>query len=379
MYIQIDKTNFINKGAELMLHAIMQRISKEKALHPKFVFGRGHADKALQEQIRKNGMYQKFSFTRFRMPLEHYMEQKRLDHYGLVKEDSIDVLLDAGGFQFGDQWAKSYSENSNLKLIDYYKELKKKGVKIIFLPQAFGPFEDSLSRKLIEGVYEHADLLYARDDISYSYLINLFGKTSKINQAPDFTIGVKPDISLSLYNRVKGNICIIPNEKMLTHTTANISSNYLTFIITLAQHFLKQGDKLTLLNHEGVNDHKVIERIFQELKHYHNQIEVVTNINALEVKAVIGHSKMLFSSRFHGVISGLNQCVPTFCTSWSHKYVEVMKLYGMPNAILEVEKDINSSINQIEVNKVKTCDPRRIQEIEALTEKMWNEIIDFIS
>ncbi|MFT2007754.1 polysaccharide pyruvyl transferase family protein [Pontibacter sp. 13R65] len=372
MYIQIDQVGFRNKGAELMLWSIIDRLKNESQLQPKFVFGRGPAT---PEQIRRAGMYQKFSFQRFKLRIEDVMPQKRLDPFGIVKHEEINVLLDAGGFQFGDQWGDIYSEKSISELNSYYNKFKSIGAKIIFLPQAFGPFDLPLSKALIKIVFESADLIYARDTTSYNNLIEIFGEQPKIRLAPDFTSLLTSDVSLSLFQRVKDSICFIPNSKMVTHSNSG-KTNYITFLSDMANEFIKNGEKVIFLNHEGKDDLNLIKSITKALN---TEVDIVDGLDALQIKAVISHVKILISSRFHGVASGLNQCIPTFCTSWSHKYVELLKQYNCLHAILDLDNDLADTMQHIDKYKNVVCTKSTIDNLKSSTNEMWREVIDTLS
>ncbi|AHM59912.1 hypothetical protein D770_08245 [Flammeovirgaceae bacterium 311] len=369
MYIQIDKAGFVNKGAELMLFSIMDRLGKEKNLNPIFVAGRGIGR---AESIRKAGLFQKVNLQRLNIPFEKLFDQYRFEQYGLIKENKINAVLDAGGFQFGDQWEYLYSTENNLELKRYYKKLKNHGAKIVFMPQAFGPFNKPLSLQRIKIVFEYADKIYARDRISYKYLEEVFGENQKISISPDFTNLLKPDISLSNYLLAKDAICIIPNSKMLTHTPDEIKTKYIPFLIALISHYLANGEKIILLNHEGSDDFAIIN----EIKNKTNvELPVLNGLNALEIKACIKHFKLLISSRYHGVASGLNQGVQTYCTSWSHKYKELMDLYGIKNGILDVNTSFEKALAQLNNYEVNGKLEDNIAIVEVTVDRMWKDII----
>ncbi len=377
MYIQIDNAGFYNKGAELMLRAIVERLSKEKELDPKFVAGK-NCIAPNNFQLRQAGLYQIPQFYRFHYRLDRLLPQFAFEPYGLAKEESINVILDAGGFQFGDQWASGYSKESNQQLKDYYQKYKKNGTKIIFLPQAFGPFELPLSKERMKMVFESADLIYAREKTSLGHLHNLLGKNEKIKLAPDFTSLLESDISLKLYKKVKDGICLIPNARMTDKTSNKVAEKYMEYLVAVSNYILSQREKLVLLNHEGEGDWQLIESIMKNLKERENVV-ALNYLDALQVKAVIGHCKLLISSRFHGVVSGLNQGIPALCTSWSHKYEELLTDYKLPANLLDPLKP-NEALAQIHKamsNPLSyTAATQTIEELKKRSEAMWKEVIE---
>lgn len=381
MYIQIDNAGFYNKGAELMLQAVIQRLSQETTLQPKFVAGTG-CTAPDNLQIRKAGLYQIPKFFRFHYRLDKLLPQFALDPYGLAKEESVNAIIDAGGFQFGDQWSYGYSKETNKALSQYYRRYKNQGAKIIFLPQAFGPFTNPLARERVKLVFDYADIIYAREKVSYQYLMEIFGENEKIKLAPDFTILVKPEANPSLLEKVKDSVCVIPNARMIDKTAPSVSKQYLDFLFRITESIILNGKHLVLLNHEWKSDWALIERITDRLKEYQDRIIALNNLNALEVKSVIGASNLLITSRYHGLVSGLNQRIPSLCTSWNHKYDELIYEYNVQDSLLDTTNEIQfmSTLN----NALAYPEKYRpsIQTIDQLKTKsisMWNEVLEVIS
>lgn len=374
MYIQIDHTNFINKGAALMLFSIVQRLEIEQALQPRFVAGR-QLDPSIH--TRKAGLYSIAHLQRFKIKLHDFLTDSQLEKYGLVNRNRVKVILDAGGFQFSDQFESLYTKASNKSLDSYYKKYRKNNCKIIFLPQAFGPFEKPLSKERISIVYDSSDTIYARDQVSYHHLTSMFGESNKIKHKPDFTLLAKGELNNSLFDLVKDNVVVIPNNKMLSHTSHKVASNYLQFIKEVCDYLLQRGCSIVLLNHESSGDWKLIKKISEELT-FKSGVLLLNGLNPLEVKAAIGSAKLVVSSRFHGLVSGLNQQVPTFCTSWSHKYQEVLGLYGVPKNSLN-PVDINEAITRIEgcLKQPNSYIPssNTLDTIRNSIDSMWNEVV----
>jgi polysaccharide pyruvyl transferase WcaK-like protein len=379
MNIQIDSVGFVNRGAELMLHAIIDKVKQQ---YPKanLVWGKNDKNCTFRD-INGLGIYQKFTLERFKIPLHKIAQILHINikKYGLVYQNDVDVLLDAGGFQFGDQWAK---KDRHLKKIDtYYRELKRKGIKIIFLPQAFGPFNKRISLSIIHSVASYADLIFARDQESYNYLISVLGDSEKINLFPDFTNLVSGRISKEIHETVSGGICIIPNSKMVTHTNPTISQNYIAFFKGVFIEAKTSGKRIILLNHERERDYKICMEIKDQLD---SDVELFSGLNALEAKGIIGASFLVISSRFHAAASALSQAVPCLVSSWSHKYPMLLKDYDIENGILDVSDKpaalsrVREFIDETENMKLRDHLAKKSKTLKKKSEEMWNKVFEII-
>jgi colanic acid/amylovoran biosynthesis protein len=120
MNIQIDSVGFVNRGAELMLHAIIDKV-RQQYPNANLVWGKNNKNCTFRD-ISGLGIYQKFTLEKFKIPLHKiaHILHANIKGYGLVYQNDVDVLLDAGGFQFGDQWAK---KDRALKLFFSHRHL----------------------------------------------------------------------------------------------------------------------------------------------------------------------------------------------------------------------------------------------------------------
>lgn len=135
-----------------------------------------------------------------------------------------------------------------------------------------------------------------------------------------------------------------------------------------------QGKKAYLLNHEGIGDELIAKRISNALPY---PVEVVTGLNALDTKGVISVSYAVISSRFHGVASALNTCVPCLATSWNHKYVALFKDYGLDDCVLPITNEetclsmIKTILEPKENARIRKSLLAIQPEIQQQTREMW--------
>jgi colanic acid/amylovoran biosynthesis protein len=376
MIIQIDGTNTLNKGAELMLVAIIEQIEK-KYPTAKVLYNANYTSKdkkAFDTDLHIEKRFWLGASSRYAVAILSRLKLPYTFFTTKHPQKNVDVVLDASGFQFSDQW--DYS-NERLNVLEkYLSKLKENGSKVILLPQALGPFETESGKKSVEIINKHADIIIAREEISYDFVIKAGANKSKVWKHPDFTLLVKGTFPQN-YSHLKGYVCIIPNKKMVTHSSAG-NTEYLNFLKKVIIEFKALGKKVFLLNHQGEGDLFICKEINNL---FNNTLEIVTNLNAKEVKGIIGTSFITVSSRFHGVASSLSQGVPCLATSWNHKYKMLFKDYGQEQQIINVEEDwegvknkIHKTFNEHQTIKLQLQAKKDIlsAEIQTMWNKVWN-------
>ena len=224
MKIQIDGAGLKNKGAGLMLYAVLEQIEQkfpDATIYYNSIYGK-------KEDINTNlNIKQRFILKHFKYGRDI------LSHLGISSPiftqfyatQGIDLLFDTSGFRFGDQW--DYTRKYLNLLEKYYKRLKQNNTKTIMLPQAFGPFNTDSGKRSAEILNNYFDLIIARDFVSLNYLLEAGINKNRVILYPDFTITVK-GLFPNKYESLKNSICIIPNKKMITHTHLN-SNDYFSF------------------------------------------------------------------------------------------------------------------------------------------------------
>jgi len=370
--IQIDGTNTLNKGAELMLYAILEQIEEH---HPQAVVYYNFNERKEQGEIdTKLNLKKRLGLQYGRYPAA-LLKKLKLPHGYFTPQyamNGLELILDGAGFQFSDQW--KYSQERLNKLENYYASLKKKGTKIVLLPQAFGPFETPAGKRIVQIIDKYVDIAIAREKISYDYLVKSGANTRRVWLYPDFTLLVKGKFP-ERYKHLKGKVCIIPNKKMVTHASSN-AEQYVEFLKKIILEIEKQNKEIFLLNHEGSGDLAFCQKINQG---FDNKYEIATGLNAKEVKGLIGDAYLVISSRFHGVASALNQGVPCLATSWNHKYEMLFEDFGQSGSVLNVEDDWTKTQQKLTAtilahDEISALLLKKKEELTAKTKEMWNQI-----
>lgn len=378
MNVEIRGAGFVNKGAELMLLAIMQEI-KQNLKDINFAIAPDLTHRTY-ERFSKLGFFQKAWLYRKGVQWGYYgavIPCKLRKMYGVVLDSEIDVVLDTSGFAYSDQWGNRPTELA----AQYVKRWKKQGTKIIFLPQAFGPFTSNKIKDAIKVITENANLIYARDQISYEHLIGVVGKCSNIQISPDFTNLLKGEIP-EWFSPQNNEVCIIPNARMLDKTNSNISKGYIPFIKQCTDTIYSLGKKPFFLIHEGNRDYQIAKEISTSLN---KNIPIFRENDAIRIKGIIGSSKAVISSRFHGLVSALSQGIPALGTGWSHKYQMLFEDYEFPEGILDIDSDfteVGKTINLLFDIRERKFIINKLEKSGDLQKKivknMWTDIFSLM-
>jgi len=373
MIVEIRNVNFVNKGAELMLHAILQRVSQEWP-DTKFVMVARKSAPYLQRA--RLGLYQKSlrDIRGISIPeIGSLIPVALRKTYGLILDSELDVILDASGFAYGDQWGKV----NTITMAKATKRWKSRGTKVILLPQAFGPFTSTAIRNAIKSVADHADLIYAREPMSYQYLVEAVGERPNIKMAPDFT-NLVDGIVPNDFNTEQNRFCVVPNYRMIDKTSPEISAAYIPFLVSCTKYLQHKGAKPFILIHEGENDLRLAQQVNSALD---KEIEIVRESDPLKIKGILGTCEGTLGSRFHGLVSALSQGVPSLGTGWSHKYQMLFDSYHFSEGTLTpllTSEDVFKKIDMIvdEASKNDICERITHSAIaqKQMAKKMWDEV-----
>ena len=378
MLIEIRGAQFVNKGAELMLYAALQKL---KEVYPSADFVMAPSNKQGPRPYAKRaelGFLQKAWIWRCGIQwgdLAALAPRKMREMYGIVLDKDIDIVIDISGFHYSDQWGF----RSTKELADSSKRWRKYGTKVILLPQAMGPFKSTKIRKHIKIAVQNIDLVFARDSVSYQYLIEVIGEQPKVRMAPDFTNlieGIVPDY----FEVENNNYCLVPNYHMIDKTENGQGKAYLSIMIECARYLLEKGQRPFVLLHEDTANDLMLARRISECTG--DDIAIIQESHPLKIKGILGVCKGTIGSRFHGLVSALSQGVPSLAIGWSHKYKTLLHEYGFDNWFLEVDTsfvDLHNKIDSIIDEDRRSEVTTKSSGIKRASEAMWDRALGVLS
>ncbi|TXH93119.1 MAG: polysaccharide pyruvyl transferase family protein [Rheinheimera sp.] len=373
MLILIKGVQFINKGALLMLYAVLEQTRQQwpdaeiaVELNPNSPFLK-RAQLGLLQHMPLRFRQLDLNWLSYLLPEK--LRAKLRFYLGIVFEADIDLLLDASGFAYGDQWPVADLQ----RLCGQIHRLKAHGRKVVLLPQAFGPFGRAQDRQLIRRHFGKVDLICARDQASERFLTEIGAGAKNIRQYPDFTISLQgTDCDDAQYVLQKPAV-IIPNYQMLRAGSA-WQADYESTLERIAQVLQRSGQMVVLINHEGLADMAICQRLAARL----NPAPQILQIEDPRLlKGYIKASSLVVSSRFHGCVSALASGVPCIGTSWSHKYQALFDDFAAPDALLKPgsDEEMLQAVIDYAFRVVTTAEyQQRIQQLTEQNRLMWQQI-----
>jgi colanic acid/amylovoran biosynthesis protein len=368
LIIEIKGTNTWNKGAELMLAAIVQHFDTVNNVQLAVDQFFGTYLKKTKYDLLQKADIERFSKTNLAVNL---LPESFRQSFGIVKNEEIGAILDASGFAFGDQHPVS-------RIINFANELEQAtsmGKTIILLPQALGPFERPEIRNAFIRVYSAADLIFSRDQLSTEYAKKALEDHGKLYQYPDFTNQLKP--ILEKESNSSKIACIVPNDRMIEKAESDKERDeYMHLLKRIIRHVMKSEMEPVLLLH-GEDDETIAKRLQSEF----DALRLHTEDDPVMLKKFIGESHILIGSRFHALVSALSQSVPAVGTSWSHKYEMLFSEYDCPDLLLGVSASdelIENSIESVTQEQSRAEIRQRLgsanQRVSRKVDEMWKKV-----
>lgn len=278
--------------------------------------------------------------------------------YGLVADRDITGILDASGFAYSDSFGPGRSRREAV----YGDRWQRRGVPKVMLPQAFGPFTNSDVASWATCVLNQAQIVFARDTTSRQHLSRL-PLSVPVEIAPDFTIGLDP-LGIAMPT-TDDYAAVVLNTKLVTQGVVS-EPEYVSFMAQLGRAAQSQGLAVVVVVHE-TSDRRIASSVATQL-----DASTFDDPRPRALKAVIGGASLLIASRFHAIVGGLSQGVPTIALGWSHKYEELLKDFGVPDWTGNFFIDPDQTVNRVLADDAGAARMRGAKkELATRVESMW--------
>lgn len=355
MTVDIRGISPVNRGAQLMMRAIVARLGEEFELSSNPWQG----DYGTRARLGLGQTLHHYRFRRMSVHAGNRMPGKVATKFGLVRDRDISAVLDASGFAYSD----SFSLDRHQREAYFGRRWSSRGVPKVVLPQAFGPFRDGDKAALTREILNQAEIVFARDDVSARHLDKL-GIRTEVVRSVDFTIGLAAtDVPRPFSEPFAA---IVPNTKLVTSGLIG-SRDYVDLLAAYAKAIRAQGLAVLIVVHEDSD-----RALALELQRRDGSAGLFEHEDPLVLKGVLGMADLVVASRYHAVVGALSQGVRTIALGWSHKYEELMNDFGVPNWMATFEAPAVNTLARVHNDDAGAVVIReRKAELMSRVDEMW--------
>lgn len=218
------------------------------------------------------------------------------------------------------------------------------GVPTLKMAQALGPFRTQPNRTLARLVLPRLAVVCARGNRTREHLDQL-GLTNSVDVADlAFSLDEAASLPVDVEQRVGAageHLVVMPSavvRKLFERDGLAGDHDYVGAMVRLVRELrARTGLAVVIAPHsyrvgasEGrMNDGPVCREIAAHLTDDDGVVLVDADLTAGELRRLVSGSRLLVTSRFHAMISGLATRTPTVVVGWSHKYREVLGDFGL--------------------------------------------------
>lgn len=281
--------------------------------------------------------------------------------------ESKAVVYKGGGFihSYG-----SVTDSYVMFYLLYYAMLAKKhNIKVIFMPNSFGPFKNKLASSLIKKVLSEVELITVREKISQGSLYNLTNNEPFFYPDLGFFMQADNSFEANKYledlkvpsDRVKVGITVRPYRFDGHQNPIKAYENYIKSFVEFIEFLIQENYYPVLIAQTmgpsyNEDDNEAINLIVSHFKE--DTISVVSdlNLNAKEIKKIYSCMNFVVGTRFHSVIFSLSSKVPSIAISYGgNKGKGIMEELSLSEYEIPIEemntKALVQLFRQMELNK----------------------------
>jgi polysaccharide pyruvyl transferase WcaK-like protein len=215
------------------------------------------------------------------------------------------------------------------------------GVPVVKIAQALGPFRNPLNRLAAKATLRLVSWIGLRgaETAQNFEILGVGNAEPAADIAFLLEVGPKDEARAASQLPKDGHVTLIVPSAVVEQSCRAHGIDYVARMAQLVDGLTAAGHVAVLIAHsaredEGgghTNDLPTCRRIAET-----SQATLIDReIDARQLRALIGRSRMLITSRFHALISGLATTTPTFVVGWSHKYREVLFEFGLEEWVVD--------------------------------------------
>jgi colanic acid/amylovoran biosynthesis protein len=230
---------------------------------------------------------------------------------------------------------------------------QKFGVKVIILPNSFGPFDTRWGRWLARRVLSRCEVVTARESKSFEVLNAVV--PGKVKLFPDMGFNLEPADSewakrelishgVPLGKKPCVGITMRPWRFPNAEDPQARYRNYIRAFTELCEYLLKKGYAPVLYAHvigphAHENDRIALKDVLKEISQAGQVVYIDGDYNCKQIKPLYGQMDFMISTRFHSAIFSIAQQVPCLAVSYQgYKATGIMDEIGLKDYCLPIDK-----------------------------------------
>lgn len=286
------------------------------------------------------------------------------------------------------------------------------GVPVFKFAQALGPFKKFPNRQIAQYLLSRCSRVFARGVKTKEHLEDLEIDSPPLDSAADIAFLYQSQDSLSnesesyvdslcdeLKQAASGERRIIglcPSAVVAANALKE-GWNYYDFMSKIALRLLDEGHIVLLfpnatrkhnMSKARNNDLLIIESVVRYVAAFANYSDrllfTTEDMNTKGIKQVIAVCDLLVVSRFHAMVAGLTLHKPTMIMGWGHKYLEVMKHFGLEKYVIDYkDNDLEPILHMIssmleDEESITLSIEKNLPSFKALSQHQFNVFFDIM-
>lgn len=254
------------------------------------------------------------------------------------------------------------------------------GKPFVMLPQTYGPFKSSLTKRLARHILRKATLIYSRDKEGMTVVKDLIDDTDKVSLSPDVAFILEPKIPerIAIGNDQLTRQLGEHDEKLIGLNISGLLYNggytgknefglkcdYKKLLEDIITYFSGLPETKVLLVPHVVPDDFEIENDLIACRKLQKSLNCDVRkkvfiadpdegqpfFDQCEIKYIIGKCDFFMGSRMHATIAAISQCIPTVGLAYSKKFAGVYETVGVEDCVVGLRELDNNQI----LDRVKT-------------------------
>lgn len=244
------------------------------------------------------------------------------------------------------------------------------GTPVVKCAQALGPFKNVINRTAAKLFLPRMAVIVSRGDYTFKNLETL--KLKNVVEGADYAfslevtkpeakaaqkyldhpvfksgktiVGVSPSVVIKKRLEKQGIDYIKINQEFIDGLVAR------GYGVVIAPHSVRAG-----VEKSHNNDLPLCDEIFAKLDSKDDVYFIRDELSAQASRKLISSCDIFVASRFHAMVAALSTCVPVMVVGWSHKYAEVLKMFGCE----ELAFDFKNVTSQALMKNFEAIDKKR--------------------